>query len=266
MKFTPCLFRISLLTILILPNANAYRWDSENDPARFDPNFQYLLRSLPAQAQLSVTPWSETYWPSNKGSINLRWNQRYPDGFDYDSPDLYDLKRMSRAQIARLAPSEKYDIYMGRYDYPLKNEVERYANPGSMHVVLANQIGIKKQGIVAKIDPGREVWNQPVFGYEFTYWGSTEPTDGVTGVKVKATLIYTDELDYSQWLPVTGTANAQVGRLQMTYILDLDANGNIIGGTWTDRSTHPDYLWMAKNHLEFTGYLAGSNQLYHPVP
>ncbi len=36
---------------------------------------------------------------------------------------------MSQSAFRALAPSEKWDIFNGRYDYPVRNEVNRYASP-----------------------------------------------------------------------------------------------------------------------------------------
>lgn len=67
--------------------------------------------------------WSGNPWKLNKGGINFRWNSPQKEGFNYLSPTWRELMSMPQEQLARLAPSEKYDLYMGRYDYPLKNEI-----------------------------------------------------------------------------------------------------------------------------------------------
>ena len=121
----------SLLVSLLAQNAMADRWSATNDPAIMDPNFNYNLKQLPVEGKLDNTPWSETYWPSKQGSINLRWNQPSPVGFGYHSPTRGEVMSMSRDQLARLAPSEKYDIFMGNYDYPLKQEVTGIATPSA---------------------------------------------------------------------------------------------------------------------------------------
>ena len=117
--------RISALMLSILSqNAQAGRWNGSNDPAIMDPNFIYQLKQLPLKGSLDYTPWSETYWPSKQGSINLRWNQPSPVGFDYHSPSKAEAMSMSREQLSRLAPSEKYDLFMGKYDYFHINELQ----------------------------------------------------------------------------------------------------------------------------------------------
>ena len=105
----------SLAASLFSQSAIADQWNSSNDPAIMDPNFVYQLKQLPTEGKLDNTPWSETYWASKQGSINLRWNQPNPIGFDYHSPSREEVMGMTREQLTHLAPSEKYDIYMGRY-------------------------------------------------------------------------------------------------------------------------------------------------------
>lgn len=341
------MLQLGLLFLLISPSASAFRWNGANDPAIMGEDFVYELDRLPTQAELPRRPWSETYWPANKGSINIRWNQARPVGFGYRSPTRAEVRAMTQEQLKALAPSEKYDIFMGRYNYPLRDEVSeiawpgarywagicdgwsvaaiQYAEPqpvtlpnpdgilvpfgssdikglmsyyaarhfdyggthqvglrckqvsrllgfnscadmnaGSVHVILANMIGLKKQAFIAEIDPGKEIWNQPVYGFKFQLLGSAEPDAGARGVRVKGTLIYTDELDNSQWEPVTGTSSFAEGKLELDYVLDLDSAGRIIGGRWTGKRG-PDFAWFPSNQLRFEGDLDGLNRLYRPV-
>jgi len=336
-----------LVALLSLSSiASAQTWNSANDPALMDPNYVYNLNELPTSGTLTQKPWSETYWPNNQGSINFRWNDPSQQGFGTDSPSRDDVMSMSRAALEMLAPSEKYDIYMGHYDYPLKQEVSgiadtrapwwtgicdgwtiaatQYAepqpvdainpdgvivpfgssdikalmsyaaaahfsvktaqvglrctgtifasgcgkndpNPGALHVILANELGIKGQAFVMDRDPSKQIWNQPVYGYTFQYLGDAKThTDG-GGVQVHTTIYYTDELDKSLWQPVTATPQFKSNTLEMDYILDLDGNGNIVGGSMTG-SDHPDFVWKAVNQLTFTDIMFGVNNLYVPVP
>lgn len=67
--------------------------------------------------------WSGDYWPLKKGNINRRWNAHVRIGFNHRSPGLDELRSMSQDKIAELAPTEKFDLLMGYYDYPLRKEV-----------------------------------------------------------------------------------------------------------------------------------------------
>ena len=95
-------------------------WNSANEPNLLNTSAAYErnLSKLPLTATLNSKPWSDSYWPSNEGGISARWNTSNPQNFSYTSPSLAKLKTMSQADLAELSPAEKYDIFMGRYDYP----------------------------------------------------------------------------------------------------------------------------------------------------
>jgi hypothetical protein len=105
-------------------------------PARKMPSFGYdplsvhvldaeslsIFSALPLEGKVEASEkfWSGDHWPSARGGINRRWQE----DFGRSNAFLLDeLRQLSREELARLSPSEKYDILMGRYDYPLKQEV-----------------------------------------------------------------------------------------------------------------------------------------------
>jgi hypothetical protein len=323
-------------------------WDGYNDPQRFGSGYEFRLERLPLQGRIEAArlPWSESYWPRNQGSINYRWNSTPPVGFSYHSPTREELTGMSLEDLKRLSPSEKYDLYRGRYDYPLKNRISRTEsnprapdwagicdgwtaaaiefrepkpvvrmnpdgiaipfgssdvkglisytaarqklnsivigrycpfglalqfrncqdiNPGTYHVILANEIGIRKSSFPADVDPGKEAWNQPVIGFEFTPVGSARSETGGAAIRIRSRLEYVDELDASRWDPVTGTP-AWVSSVQSSeYILELDPEGRITGGNWITSYSHPDVFWRPTKGIEFTGEFANLPELYEPI-
>ena len=334
------------VTVLIATVSQAKPWNQINDPARFDTKYDYHLNAFETKGSLPAdkTPWSETYWPADKGGINYRWNAKIPTGFKYKSPTMAQAMAMTRAQLAELAPSEKYDLAMGHYNYPVRadagdgakrslpywqgicdgwtmaslqfpeplptdiknpdgimipfgssdvkgllsyymrfeadveitevgencaskidellgTEACKDMNPGAMHVILTNQIGGKKEGFAAEVDPGHEVWNQPVFGYEFEILGSAKSKFSKNAVRAKMKMIYADELPKSSWEPVIGTPNFQRGEKDYEYILELDADGKITGGEWISKD-HPDLFWKANSQPEIKGTFSGLNQIY----
>ena len=104
------------------------RWNSANEPELLNSGAAYeiTLAKLPLSAKMKTIPWSDTYWPSNQGGISARWNAADPQSFSYVSPSLQKLKSMTSKEIAALSPAEKYDILVGRYDYPtVKSERAR---------------------------------------------------------------------------------------------------------------------------------------------
>jgi hypothetical protein len=339
---------IALTTLILSPLANASGWDGANDPSIFSSNFEYRLAQLPLKATLPAEkmPWSETYWPAQKGSINYRWNSPSPEGFGNENPTRDQLMHMSHDQLAQLSPSEKYDVAMGRYSFPLKKEVASGSsprakdwagicngwapaalefrepkpvevtnpdgivvpfgssdvkgllsyhlafeadldvaqvgkrcfkmtrflgasacddiNPGAMHVILANQLGILHEGFVGEIDRTHEVWNQPIYGFESEIVGSAQSRHAAQAVRVRTKIYYTDELETSNWEPVNGTDKFKFDHQDVEYILELDSTGRITGGQWITQDVHPDFFWKANKKPIFDGDFKGLNKIYQP--
>lgn len=327
--------------------AVAAPWDGYNDPHRFGNDYEYRFDLLPLQGSVDPAsmPWSESYWPRNQGSINLRWNTPEPDGFSYRSPGLEEVRRMSLEERKALSPTEKYDLFRGRYDYPLRNLIARVdsnpsapdwagicdgwsaaaielrepkavirtnpdgieipfgasdvkglisytaarqnlqsvvigrycpigislgfancqdINPGTYHVILANELGLKQRSFPADIDPGKQAWNQPLIGYEFEVVGSALAPEGVAGYQIRSKLRYVDELEKSQWEPVTGTPFWVSSVQESEYVLELDSGGRIVGGYWLTKYSHPDVFWRPGRAIQFEGEFERLPELYEP--
>ncbi len=334
---------IPVLALLGGVNAKADPWNESNNPSTMDKNYEYRFSALPTEADLITKPWAETYWETAKGSINIRWNLSKPVGFKYDLHSREELMRMSRQELSTLSPSEKYDILLGRYDYPLHKEVSSFAspyvaawkglcngwsmsaiqyeepkpvdvtnpdgivipfgssdlkgllsyaaqmksnvhvdyvggqcrglvgrifggpdcadiNPGAMHVILTNQLGLRNQAFMMDRDPKAEIWNQPVFGYRTTVLGSAK-SDAAQGIRVHTTVFYTDEMDNSSWVPTNGTALFKSDKIEMDYILDLDYAGRIVGGKYVEKSDHPDLFWKPSTNFKMENDFSKLNEL-----
>jgi hypothetical protein len=106
-------------------------WDGISDPLIMSSSFERKLHLLPLTGKVKKknTLWSGHYWPLKQGNINYRWFAENRLAFNYHSPNLSEAKRLSLRDLAELSPAEKYDLFIGRYDYPLKNEVNLLANP-----------------------------------------------------------------------------------------------------------------------------------------
>ncbi|MBF0206426.1 MAG: hypothetical protein HQK53_06015 [Oligoflexia bacterium] len=325
-------------------------WGKGNNPVVFSSSGYYELEldKLPLAAALPQIPWSGDYWPFNRGGPAYRW-QIQESVFKYQLLSKKKIKRLSLDKIAKLSPAEKYDIFMGRFDYPLTNylrkisapddemwegicngwssasmhfsepgpvvlkpsrgdrdllipfasadikallsfaeanidskciscglrcdlplkkedahdgekeeELARNAcskraqdiNPGAFHLILANEIGIKKRSFVSEIDAGVMVWNQPTYRYHATKIAerpADDLNDGVTVniVSFNTTVEYTDESDPS-WGKCTSSDCLKEDNY--TYDLYLDRFGRIMGGKWTGESVlnHPDFVWRTE--------------------
>ena len=132
-------------------------------------------------------------------------------------------------------------------------------NPGSLHVILTNFLGLNDQALAMDKTFGQEVWNQPIYSYEI------EKQDEVDGARAnacigdegteytrndKAKKLYEVEVEV-QYL-VEGSAsrqplgmNSYLSRETYHYILEVGSTGKVIGGTYCTDSLedHPDFLW-----------------------
>lgn len=105
-------------------------WDEFNDPANLRDQYEVRLSTLPLAAELDVKPWTDTYWPSHRGGLADRWNDpNRPSAFLYPLSDLQQLQTLSFEDMKHLSPAEKYDIYLGRLDYPLVQSERHRTSP-----------------------------------------------------------------------------------------------------------------------------------------
>ncbi len=132
-------------------------------------------------------------------------------------------------------------------------------NPGTFHAAMANWVGRKKYPLILDLSANLEVWNHPMFKYvtlEKRVLSETEArqwSDGNNGgdyvfnpaavkfVYVKTRITYTHA-------PAQEVLDTPSPREQdLAYILELDANGDILGGEWIGESAkqHPDFMWVA---------------------
>jgi hypothetical protein len=93
-------------------------WDDYTNPALLDSGSVVVFSDLPASGLSNRIPWSDIYWPSYLGGIALRWMNGIEPAFALQRPSEEQIRTMSTAELAALSPAEKYDIFMGRYDYP----------------------------------------------------------------------------------------------------------------------------------------------------
>ena len=327
-------------------------WNEENNPALLKNKYEIRFEKLPLSAELSRKPWTDTYWPSYLGGLANRWNApEESDAFKYKPETRKDvLAHMPKDQLKQLSPAEKYDLYVGRLDYPLVREersrtsptAEKWAglchgwapaalaydephavsargdlgieipfgssdvkallilsqqtsrkgktvgerceydlstnsthsadpacrdtNPGSFHIIIANQIGLLKEGFVADIDRDIQVWNQPIYGFHsvVSSVSSTVYPHAAAGT-VKIATVQT-EMMYIGELAATWDAKPfdkfpQQGRkLELQYSLELNDRGEIIGGEWIS-DARPDFIWT-QPRTPFTGYFAKLATLY----
>lgn len=286
--------------------------------------------------------WSGPYWPLRLGGINHRWNSRTSEekSFGYYSYSKKELKKLPLDKLKELSATEKYDILMGRYNYPLKAEVAKKVSPeaegwegichgwvlasihhneptpktlvnpdgilvpfgssdikallsyyyaesdswadfvglrcnfgswtggakecdedlnaGAFHIILANKLGLNKDGFVADVTRYAEVWNQPVYGYDSYVVSESAPYEGaalgtVRVLEMRTEIFYVNESE-AYWEPVKETYSQFQGSRVFLYKLDINQYGEIIGGEWQSEE-RPDFLWQKPRETHFHGPL-----------
>lgn len=168
-------------------------------------------------------------------------------------------------------------------------------NPGTWHVSVVNQVGVSKRSMVLDVTFDYEVWNQPVYEYEYQYFNPqtrratnsladatvaigdytndkfkrfrSTKTQSVVGVSM--TVKYIVET-HPQQLERDTPAMDAVQSVTYEYDLELDAEGDIIGGEWY-RNKHPDFLWTppkgARAETQRDSQISGSwSDARRPVP
>lgn len=152
---------------------------------------------------------------------------------------------------------------------------------GLFHSVLVNRVGMDRLGFVADVDNNNKINNHPVAGYQSTYFNlqtgkegslreSVMPRDQIkdgyasrrnsntkylVGVKTSVTYMnYTwpEELSDTKY---DSPSQDKFKIIDYTYDLELDAQGNILGGEWGNRAKEngrrvgyakqPDFIWMS---------------------
>ncbi len=173
-----------------------------------------------------------------------------PDGFKipFGSSDIKALLSYYYAYYHQVDNTFQMGIRCNRAGrHERNNYCQKDLNAGSFHIVLGNKIGKRKQGLLADLDRFREVWNHPVQSYVTKVIKTIKPGSKATKgtvqvIVVKSDLTYISESN-NFWEPVIGTQNQITQVKNYLYELDLDADGNIIGGEWLS-SERPDFLWL----------------------
>lgn len=129
-KFAPLFF---MLVSFSFADDNKINWDGYNNPYRMDQNFNGIFSQLPLSGKMydDRLSWPDSYWPNYKGSIAWRWSSQNPRNFRYRSPSLETARTMSSDEINELSPAEKFDLYVGNYDYPTVKKMWRSTSPSS---------------------------------------------------------------------------------------------------------------------------------------
>lgn len=108
----------------------------------FYKNFEEIAEKDLSKAHTKEKPWTSSYWPMNKGMIAdpyekspipyyldigwVAWEQNYDAFKDRLKEDLAHVDQMSEEELAKLAPSEKYDLLLGDKTFDLTRRLWDY--------------------------------------------------------------------------------------------------------------------------------------------
>ncbi|OWZ13740.1 Transglutaminase elicitor [Phytophthora megakarya] len=176
--------------------------------------------------------------------------------------DIYDGAQISTVFTGTRfnGGSDSTDEY-GRHS----SDAYRDLNPAFFHITAANLLGNLNATFVADVTAGAEVWNQPVRGfkvYEQTEMSLEEAAQTFYGLEkypwnaaaksivyVKTRLSWIFETYTDGGLVKDGQVDKFTTGAYYTYLLEMDDDGNIIGGEWVYNSDadHPDFIWFPKS-------------------
>lgn len=140
-------------------------------------------------------------------------------------------------------------------------------NPGTWHMCVVNQIGAGKRSFVMDATYDYEVWNQPVYAYQYWYFNPqalkivpslreatvargdfkrdpfrkyrTSNHAAVAGVVMRVKYVVETRPSHA---PEDAPARDAIEKVDYYYDLELDQAGVILGGEWY-QNRHPDFLW-----------------------
>lgn len=185
----------------------------------------------------------------------------------FGSSDIKALLVFNQGQYAR--PRTRFlgkrcnvdlnDVFSGRAEADDCKGV----NPGAFHIVLANQIGLRKESFMADVVRDLQVWNHPISAFRSTIRpksdvGPNAAPGTVQEVFVETAMTYSIEID-PQWNLVGEQAQPSSTKVYR-YTLELNSRGEVIGGEWLTEE-RPDFLWK-QEAADFFGYFRNLGILY----
>lgn len=346
---------------------NDYAQDLVEDPSLMILNIEEMENKNLLKKNISVSPWSDSYWPLFEGGLAARYDDpnmhfsNWKDARDYVTKNSAK-KLIKKKLFDKLSPSEKYDLLLGLDKENLTQaswkEGEEYFreyakvetwmglchgwaaasmmmpnpnkrvevntivgtltfypsdikalgtllwakgefqtrfiggrcdlkgptvdtmgrpeevdcldnNPGTWHLAVINQIGVFDRSFVMDATYDYQVWNQPVFGYEYSYYnpktkkessslaeaiiktsewksdsrkGVRAPeTKSIVGIRMQVTYVTENKASKQEYQPTNYST------VEYLYDLELDSQNKIIGGEWYSNK-HPDFLWVADSN------------------
>lgn len=170
---------------------------------------------------------------------------------------FHDAFRLVSGRCNRSNPA--IDRY-GRVWYPECRD----SNPGTMHIVVTNMLGLYRRMVIADTTYDWQVWNFPAYRFEVSQLREISASEANSLIGV-ASSSYAFNSAASRFFQVTlrlwlvedsiGPRTTPAGHLlpyyttieTYTYVLETASDGTILGGEYTGSSKrdHPDFLWYS---------------------
>jgi hypothetical protein len=137
------------------------------DPVPFSDNPRQL------EAMSKVKAWSGPYWPSSRGGVAGRWQFFVPWRvrlYHVLTPAEAAVSVLSPQRIAELSPAEKFDLLLGRLDFPLTHRELKHAQGG---ILLPAWYGLCHGLVVASTKvtaPRQDVEVRGILGHKILFY------------------------------------------------------------------------------------------------
>ncbi len=193
--------------------------------------------------------WDVQAWKANEEVrgplLGLRWGSRMavPDWSGHCNGWAAAAIRHAEPQknVVRngvvFTPSEIKGLLAELYLY---NDVadlsgsDKNINAGLLHAVLANWVGRGQHALGMEADPGEERWNYPVWAYNSD---SVQRSPRQVEVKLNLGYLLDSNREYDE--------SPRIHRVKsFHYLLDLNSQGEIIGGRFHRNSSRIAMLWL----------------------
>jgi len=132
-------------------------------------------------------------------------------------------------------------------------------NPGGLHVIMTNFLGLNTLPLIEDKTANYQVWNQPVVGYEITAQNKVDPAAANQCVGAEgATWTYNPDAAelYDVRMTVSYVTEGSAGTTPIGfhnniytdsyhYILEVNSDGKVLGGRYCSdaENSHIDFLW-----------------------
>jgi len=133
----------------------------------------------------------------------------------------------------------------------------RDLNPGTFHLAITNWLGLFGKSVIVDMDNSEAVWNYAVASYKVLKSRWMTPAEAASTMHADDTpYIYNQNaVDIVFVHTEISTINAGVRRYE--YLLELDADGKVLGGEWygASKKDHPDFIWRPQDSKSYNPHL-----------